>query len=81
MESTWQSGLPEFTSLLQVVGKDVEHELGIRVGVDMPVSLGIECLSEFKGVDQVSVLIRSASTDKCTTKMNVRERNRYRRES
>jgi len=48
--------IPELSSLLEVVGKDVEHELRVRVGVDMPVSLGVKCLPESGSVDQVSVL-------------------------
>jgi hypothetical protein len=51
-----KADLPEFTSLLEVVGKDVEHELRVRVGIDMPVGLGIKLLPERRGVDEVSVL-------------------------
>jgi hypothetical protein len=46
----------ELSGLLEVVGKDVEHELRVRVGVDVSVGLGVECLPESGGVDQVSVL-------------------------
>jgi hypothetical protein len=48
--------IPELPSLLEVIGKDVEHKLGVRVGVDMPVGLGVKSLPQSGGVDQVSVL-------------------------
>jgi hypothetical protein len=51
-----KADLPELSGLLKVVGKDVEHELRVRVGVDMPVGLGIKLLPESRGVDEVSVL-------------------------
>jgi hypothetical protein len=51
-----KADLPEFSGLLEVVGKDVEHELRVRVGVDVPVGLGIKLLPESRGVDEVSVL-------------------------
>lgn len=34
--------LPELSGLLQIVGEDVQHELGVRVGVDMSVSVCVE---------------------------------------
>jgi hypothetical protein len=51
-----KADLPEFSGLLEVVGKDVEHELRVRVGVDVPVGLGIKLLPERRGVDEISVL-------------------------
>jgi hypothetical protein len=47
---------PELSGLLEIVGKDVEHELRVRVCVDVPVGLGIKLLPERRGVDEVSVL-------------------------
>ena len=71
--------IPELSSLLKVVGKDVEHELGVRVGVDMPVSLGVECLPESGGVDQVTVLQVSMAMG--ALMKNVHGQSRYRKES
>lgn len=34
--------LPELSGLLEIVGEDVEHELRVRVGVDMSVSVCVE---------------------------------------
>jgi hypothetical protein len=51
-----KADLPELSGLLKIVGKDVEHELRVRVGVDVPVGLGIELLPERRGVDEISVL-------------------------
>jgi hypothetical protein len=49
--------LPELASLLKVVGKDVEEELRVRVGVDMPVSVRVEELAQSRGIDDVAVLL------------------------
>ena len=46
----------ELASLLQVVGKDVEKELRIRICVDMAMSILIQEHAQFVSIDQVSVL-------------------------
>lgn len=71
--------VPELSSLLEIVGKDVEHELRVRVGVDMSVSLGVECLPESGGVDQVTVL--QISMGMGALNRYVHGQSRYRKES
>lgn len=43
-------------SLVQVVGKDVEEQLRVGIGVDVTMGILVQELTEFFGVDQVSVL-------------------------
>jgi hypothetical protein len=50
----------EFTGLLKVVGKNIQEELRVRVGVDVSMSIGIKELSELRGVDEITVLVISA---------------------
>ena len=42
--------------LAKFVGKDVQHQLAVAVGVDMPVGLGIQVLSELVRVDEIAVM-------------------------
>jgi hypothetical protein len=46
----------DLASLLQVVGKDVEQQLRVRVGVDMAMGILIHERTELVSIDQVSVL-------------------------
>ena len=46
----------ELAGLLQVVGEDVEKELGVRIGVDMSVRVGVKELPERRRVDEVTIL-------------------------
>ena len=70
---------PELSSLLQVVGKNVEHELRVGVGVDMPVGFGIKLLPKGRSVDEISVLCISPSTS--TKGPSLHEQSRYRKVS
>ncbi|KAI3488256.1 hypothetical protein L1887_47795 [Cichorium endivia] len=46
----------ELARLLQVVGKDVEEHLRVRIGVDVTVGVGIEEATQLVGVDEVAVV-------------------------
>ena len=46
----------ELAGSLKVVGEDVEKDLGVRVGVDVSVSVGVKVLSQRGGVDKVTIL-------------------------
>ena len=59
------SSSPELAGLLQIVGKDVEQELGIRISVDMSVSFGVEELAKGRCVDDIAVLGRVSSNPRC----------------
>jgi len=54
-------------SLVQVVGKDIEEQLRVGIGVDVTMGILVQELTEFFGVDQVSVLkkIKSVVTRGC----------------
>lgn len=46
----------ELSSLLELRGKDIEEELRVGIGVDMPVGIMIKVIPELVGVDEISVL-------------------------
>lgn len=48
----------ELSSLVQLIGKDVEHELGVTVGVDMAMGLVVQKRSKLRRIDQVSVMCK-----------------------
>jgi len=63
----------ELSSLLQVVCENVEEELGVRVGVDVSVGIGIKELSQGWGVDEVTVLYVSSLPRMETQSTHVRK--------
>lgn len=46
----------DLASLLQVVSKDVEQQLRVRIGVDVAMGILIHESAELVSIDQVSVL-------------------------
>lgn len=47
----------ELSSFLEVVGEDIQEKLGVAVGVDMTMGIGVEELFERGCVDEVTVLL------------------------
>ena len=48
----------ELSSLVQLIGEDVEHELGVTVSIDVAVCIVIEEAGELIGIDQVAVVCK-----------------------
>ena len=47
----------ELARLLQIVGEDVEEELRVAVGVDVPVRVVVEVVAEMGRIDEVAILV------------------------
>ena len=48
----------ELSSLVQLIGEDVEHELRVTVSVDVAVGIVIEEAGELLGIDQIAVVCK-----------------------
>lgn len=47
---------PCLAGLVQLIGKDVEHQFTVTLGVDMSVCFDVEEAFEIGGIDQVAIL-------------------------
>lgn len=50
---------PELARLLEIIRKDIEEELRIRVGVDMSVCVCVQELLELTGIGKVPIVAKN----------------------
>ena len=48
-----------FTSLVELTGEDVEHQLAVAIGIDVSVGLSVQKGSELLRIDQITIVSES----------------------